>query len=261
MSGMSRPAVPTVVLLHAYPVDSRMWDPIRPGLADHVELITPDQRGLGRAPLGEAEPDLDLVAADVLALLDRLGLERVVLGGCSMGGYATLALLRTAPERVAGLILVDTRATADTDAQRANRLTIASQAEDTGTGGWLADAAVSGLLNEATRIERPSVMDALRELASTQLPSGVAWAQRAMAARRDCTDLLAAVDVPALVIVGEEDQVTPVQDAQFLADHLPHADLVIVPRVGHLTPMEAPAAVVEAILDWLPAVESSTAGH
>jgi pimeloyl-ACP methyl ester carboxylesterase len=260
MSDMSdHVALPPVVLLHAYPVDSRMWDPVRPGLAGHVDLITPDQRGLGRAPLGEAEPDLDLVAADVLALLDRLALDRVVLGGCSMGGYAALALLRAAPERVAGLVLIDTRATADTDAQRTARLAVARRAETEGIDGWLADGAVSGLLNEATRIERPTVMDDLRELAATQRPPGVAWAQRAMAARRDSTDLLATTDVPALVIVGEDDQITPVQDAEFLASRLPDAELVVVPRVGHLPPMEAPDAVVEALLAWLPSVRTGAA--
>ena len=108
-----------------------MWNPVREPLAARRRLITPDQRGLGRTPLpdSEHEPSLDLAAKDVLAMLDKLELDRVVLGGCSMGGYVTMAVLRAAPERVGGLILVDTKATADDEEARNNRLTVAERAE------------------------------------------------------------------------------------------------------------------------------------
>src|SRR3954449_4839220 len=99
-----------LVLLPAFPFDGRMWDRVRVGLADRVEVITPDPRGFGR-PVGGAEPDLAVLAPAVLGMLDERGLERVILGGCSMGGYVTMALLRAAPERVAGLVLVDTKPT------------------------------------------------------------------------------------------------------------------------------------------------------
>lgn len=239
-----------LVLLHAYPVDARMWDSVRGRLAERTRLITPDQRGLGRTPLPDpaGEPDLDHAARDVMALLDRLDLHEVVLGGCSMGGYVTMAVARLAPERIGGLVLLDTKATADTDAARENRLAVAARAESEGTRGWLADSMVPSLLGETTRRTRPGLVDEVRTLIGEQPAEGVAWAQRAMAARGDSTDVLSALDVPTLVIVGDEDTVTPVDDARALTDRLPRSELVVVPGAGHLTPLENPDGVVDAVL-------------
>ncbi|MEY7972431.1 alpha/beta fold hydrolase [Saccharomonospora xinjiangensis] len=238
-----------LVLLHAYPLDARMWDPVRAPLAERTRLITPDLRGFGRSPLpgGEAGPSLDDMARDVLALLGRLGLDRVVLGGCSMGGYVTLALLRLAPERVGGIALIGAKASADTDEARSNRFAVARRAETEGTAGWLADQMLPVLLGETTRSRRPEVVERVREIVEQQSPSGVASAQRAMAARGDSTALLGSVDVPAVVIAGEEDTVNPPGVARDLADTMPHAELVALPEAGHLTPLEAPEAVVDAL--------------
>jgi pimeloyl-ACP methyl ester carboxylesterase len=238
-----------LVLLHAYPLDARMWNSVRAPLAERTRLITPDQRGLGRSPLPSdlAEPDLDHAARDVVALLDRLDLDKVVLGGCSMGGYVTFAVLRLAPERVGGLVLIDTKAEADTDAARKNRLAVARRAETEGIHGWLADSMLPNLLGETTRSRRPELVEHVRGLIEQQPPAGVAWAQRAMAARRDATDVLRATDVPAVVVVGEEDTVTPPQAARDIADILPRGELVVLPEAGHLTPLEAPEGVVDAV--------------
>ncbi|MBK1785867.1 alpha/beta fold hydrolase [Prauserella cavernicola] len=243
-----------LVLLHAFPVDARMWNAVREPLAARTRLITPDQRGLGRTPLPDSdrEPSLDDAARDVLALLDRLGLERVILGGCSMGGYVSLAVLRAAPERVGGLVLVDTKATADTDEARANRLAVAERAETEGTSGWLADAMLPNLLAEQTRSDKPEVGATVRELIQAQPPEGVAWAQRAMATRPDSTDALREADVPTLVVVGEHDALTPPAAARELAEDARQSTLAVLPGVGHLTPLEAPEGLATAILDWLP---------
>ncbi|MDQ0376930.1 alpha/beta fold hydrolase [Amycolatopsis thermophila] len=243
-----------LVLLHAFPVDARMWRPLRDGLTARHRLITPDQRGLGRTPLPETdrEPTLDDAARDVIALLDKLELEQVVLGGCSMGGYVTMAVLRAAPERVAGLVLIDTKATADTPEAAQARRDLAGRAEAEGVGGWLAEAMLPNLVSASTRETRPDVVESLRGLIDSQQGAGVAWAARAMAARPDSTELLTAADVPAVVIVGEEDGLTPPDAAQALAEALPKGELVVVPQAGHLTPLEAPAMVSEAILGWWP---------
>ncbi|MGI5993698.1 MAG: alpha/beta fold hydrolase, partial [Saccharomonospora viridis] len=198
-------------------------------------------------PSDLAEPDLDHAARDVVALLDRLDLDKVVLGGCSMGGYVTFAVLRLAPERVGGLVLIDTKAEADTDAARKNRLAVARRAETEGIHGWLADSMLPNLLGETTRSRRPELVEHVRGLIEQQPPAGVAWAQRAMAARRDATDVLRATDVPAVVVVGEEDTVTPPQAARDIADILPRGELVVLPEAGHLTPLEAPEGVVDAV--------------
>lgn len=238
-----------LVLLHAYPFDARMWDPVRASLTARLRLITPDQRGLGRTPLPatDREPSLEDAARDVLALLDKLELDRVVLGGCSLGGYVTMALLRIAPERVGGLVLIDTRASADAPDAARNRHVTAERVESEGVKGWLADSMLPNLLATATPA---AVAEKIRDIVESQSPSGVAWALRAMAARPDSLDVLSGVDVPALVLVGEEDRATPPDDSRAMADALPNSDLVVLPGMGHMTPIEAPDAVSAAILSW-----------
>lgn len=244
-----------MLLLHAFPLDSRMWDPVRARLAERVRLITPDQRGMGRSPLPETdrEPTLDDAAADVLALLDRLELDRVVLGGCSMGGYLAMAVLAAAPERVAGLALIDTKAAADSPEARENRLTVARRAEAEGVSGWLAEQMVPNLLGDTSRAERGEVVRRTGELIDSQPPAGVAWAQRAMAVRRDRADLLRSVDVPALVAVGEEDGLTPPSAAEEMAGLLQGSRLAVLPGAGHLPSLETPDALAAELLGWLSA--------
>jgi pimeloyl-ACP methyl ester carboxylesterase len=241
---------PPLVLLHAFPVDSRMWDPLRAALGGDVEVLTPDQRGFGRAPAASGTPDLDAVAADVSDLLDDRGIDRAVIGGCSMGGYVAMALLRRAPERVAGLLLVDTRHDADDEARAATRLTMAARADDEGTA-WLADVIVPALLAAGTPDASPELAGRLRAMISAQSPAGVAWAQRAMAARPDSTEVLRAFDGPALVLVGERDAICPPELARGMTELLAAGELVELPGCGHLTPLEAPAESADAITDWL----------
>lgn len=244
---------PALVLLHAFPVDSRMWGPLAAQLSDSARVITPDQRGFGRSPLpdGAAEPDLRAVAQDVITLMDERGLARAVLGGCSMGGYVAMALLRAAPHRVAGLLLIDTRPDADDDERRNGRLAMARRAEADGTD-WLADTMVPGLLAAGTPDRSPELVATLRTMITEQPPAGVAWAQRAMAARPDSTDVLRAYAGPALVVVGERDALSPPAVAADMARSLPAATLVELAGCGHLTPLEAPSELAAAIADWLP---------
>lgn len=225
-----------LVLLHAFPLDSRMWD----GVRDVLDPITPDLRGRGR------EPDLGAVADDVLGELDARGLERVVLGGCSMGGYVAMALLRRDPSRVAGLVLADTRFTADGDEARTNRLTMARRVEEEGVE-WVPDTVLGGLVGA---VPADGVVERVRELILAQDPAEVAWAQRAMAARPDSRDVLAGVDVPALVLVGAQDTLTPPTAARELADVLPASSYVELADAGHLTPVEVPQAFARAVDDW-----------
>ncbi|ACU39914.1 alpha/beta fold hydrolase [Actinosynnema pretiosum subsp. pretiosum] len=220
-----------LVLLHAFPVDSRMWD----GVRERLDPITPDQRAGG-------EPDLAGAARRVLAELDGRGIGRVVLGGCSMGGYVAMALLRIAPERVAGLVLVDTKAVADVEEARDKRLAVAREVDEHGVGAVV--GSVSGLLAPGSPL-----VDEVRAVVLGQRAEDVAWAQRAMAARPDSTALLREADVPKLVVVGEHDAVTPPERARALAGEI-GATCVELAGVGHLSPWEAPGAFADAVLDW-----------
>jgi pimeloyl-ACP methyl ester carboxylesterase len=223
-----------LVLLHAFPLDSRMWDGVREPFAKRLRLVTPD--------LGDGPPSLDDAADAVLA---GLGNEPFVLGGCSMGGYLAMAILRKAPSQVAGLLLVDTKSAADTPEARDNRLAVAARAESDGVTGWLADAMLPNLVSPGAR---PEVLTTLRSLIDSQSGSVVARAQRAMAARPDSTALLASVTVPTLVVRGSEDALMSPDAIQ-----VPGARVVELAGCGHLPPVEDPDRFAAVVLDWLEA--------
>lgn len=238
-----------LVLLHAFPLSARMWDTQReliPGPAgDEARVITPDQRGFGAAELGGEAPSFDLVADDIARLLDAEGIERAVIGGLSMGGYVAMAFARRHPGRIAGLLLADTKATVDTEQLRANRERIAQAVLARNSVQILADEKLEeSLLGPATM---PELTAYVRELIAEAPPQAVAWAQRAMAARPDSLDALAGLDVPAAVIVGEADTITPLAEAQLMAEALSDAELTVIPSVGHLSSLEAPETFNSAV--------------
>lgn len=242
-----------LLLFHAFPLDARMWNPTRSRLEHHFRVIAVDQRGLGASPLNDASdtappPDLDVVARDALELLDDLGLERMIVGGCSMGGYVALALLRMAPERVAGLLLVDTKAEADDATGREARLVAADRAETEGTAGWLADNMIGKALGETSLRERTDLVAEVRAAIESQPAAGVAWAQRMMAQRPDSAATLSGYIGPALVVFGEEDVLTPPSTGHVLAGLLPNAEAVTLAAAGHLAPLEVPDAFADAVL-------------
>lgn len=236
-----------LVLLHAFPLSSRMWDPVLPGLSRVARVLAVDLPGLGDSPLpAGAEPSLEAGAEGVVRVLDRLGLRRAVLAGVSMGGYVAMAVARRHPGRIAGLALIDTRAEADGEQARANRLRMAEAV--LGPAGTRALAPMlDSLLGPTSHARRPALVDTVRDWLGAAPPAGVAWSQRAMAARPDSLPVLAGLRVPATVLVGEEDVLTPPEAARTMAGAMPDAVLEVAPGAGHLTPLEAPEAVVRAL--------------
>ena len=240
-----------VVLLHAFPLSSAMWLAQREELSDTCRVVTPDQRGFGGSPLGEDDPSLDRAADDVAALLDALSLDRVVLGGLSMGGYVAMAFLRRHADRVAALILADTKAVADGPQARANRERMANAVSADEASTVLVDEVLPTLLGATTVAERPLVSGRVKGLVQAAPAAAVAWAQRAMAARPDSFDALRAVSVPTLVVVGDEDRLSPPEDAQAMADAVTGARLEVLPRAGHLSAMECPEEFNAAVLKFV----------
>jgi pimeloyl-ACP methyl ester carboxylesterase len=245
------------VLLHAFPLDSDMFAGQHGTLG--VRLITPSLRGFGGSPLGGdpaslARPSLDVAADDIARLLDALGIGQAIVGGVSMGGYVTMAFLRRHPERVRALVLANTKSGADAEAAAQNRRRMASEVEAAASSKQLGEEVFPRLLGETTALKRPEIAAVVRAQAENAPPAAVAWAQRAMAARPDSSEVLRGAQVPALVIVGEEDQITGVAEAQSVADALPQAKLVVLPGVGHLCALEDPAAFNTALTSWLAAL-------
>ena len=243
-----------VVLLHAFPLSSAMWLAQREDLADTFRIITPDLRGFGGSPLGDEEPSLDAVADDVARLLDAKGLDRVVLGGLSMGGYVAMAFLRRHADRVSALLLADTKAGADPQAARDNRERIAALVTSDPETTVLVDEVRPTLSGPKTARDRPMVVGRLKAFVQAAPPAAVAWAQRAMAARPDSFETLRGVTVPALVVVGEEDGIAPVAEAEGMTAAMPDARLEVLAGAGHLSAMEVPDdfnSVVRAFLSRL----------
>ena len=237
-----------VVLLHAFPLDRSMWQPVVERLdAASIPVLAVDLPGLGDSPVPAGVADLAVSADAVVALLDRYAVPRAVVAGVSMGGYVALAIARRHPRRLAGLALIDTKAEADAPPARANRERIAEQV--LGPAGTEALAPmIDTLLGPTTRDRRPRVVEAVARGLAAARPSGVAWSQRAMAARADATSLLGSIRVPVAVLVGQEDVLTPPEQASALAAGLPDAVLSVLPGAGHLSPLEAPDQVAGALV-------------
>ncbi|MDQ1586617.1 MAG: hypothetical protein QOH80_1982 [Actinomycetota bacterium] len=238
-----------LVLLHAFPLSCAMWLEQRNDLSDVCRVITPDLRGFGGSRLGNDDPSLDHMADDVAAVLDRMSLDKVVLGGLSMGGYVVMALLRRHPDRVRGLVLADTKAGADAPPAREKRIRIAGTLDEEGSPRVLVEEVLPGLCGDTTRRERPLVLGRVKALVEAAPPPAAAWAQRAMAARTDALDTLRGISVPALVIRGEEDELSSAEDVSAMVDALPDGRLVTVPGAGHLSAVEVPAAFSAAVRD------------
>jgi pimeloyl-ACP methyl ester carboxylesterase len=236
-----------LVLLHAFPLSAEMWAEQRAALAPYARVITPDLRGFGRSPLGDDQPDVDRMADDVAALLDRLGIDQVVLGGLSMGGYVVMALLRRHPGRVRGLLLADTKASADPQPAREVRLRIAETVMTERGPRVVEEMVLPNLLGETTKQQRQDIVARVREQVAAIRPEGVAWAQRAMAQRPESYDTLRAADIPALIVVGAEDTLSPEADAQAMVTALPQGRLAVIPDAGHLSAVEAPGQFAAAV--------------
>ncbi|MFD1540320.1 alpha/beta fold hydrolase [Nonomuraea guangzhouensis] len=239
-----------VVLLHAFPLSSAMWLAQREGLARSCRVITPDLRGFGGSRLGEEEPSVEVMADDVARMLDGEGIDRAVVGGLSMGGYVTMAFCRRHPDRLRGVILADTKATPDPEPARANRERIANAVLSDGSAVLVSEV-LPALIGPTTKERRAMVFGRVKGLVQSAPPGAVAWAQRAMAGRPDSFDTLAALKVPLLVVVGEEDELATVADAEAMARAVPDGRLEIIPKAGHLSAVEQPEAFNAAVAEFL----------
>jgi 3-oxoadipate enol-lactonase len=244
-----------VVLLHAFPLSRTMWRPQREALEEEYRVIAPDLRGFGGTRGFDGPPSVDRMADDVAGLLDGLGVrDRVVLGGLSMGGYVALAFARRHPGRLRGLVLADTKAEPDDAQARASREQMITLAREGGARAVI-DRLLPRLVGEETVKLRPEVPEEVRAIASSQTPAGIVGALEAMRDRPDATPDLEHIQVPTLVVVGQQDEPTPLAYAEVLADEIPDALLVDIPGAGHLSNLEQPElfnAALRAFLQELP---------
>jgi pimeloyl-ACP methyl ester carboxylesterase len=239
-----------VILLHGFPLSSEIWVPIRARLAESCRLVTPDLRGHGLSAKPAGNYSMEVLAQDVAALADQLGFERFILGGHSMGGYVALRFAARNPDRLSGIILVDTRAEPDTDEGKAKRLSAIEKIRHEGAGSFL-DGFVPSLVGETTRRDNPTLIDHVRQIAGRVPDHVLAACLKGMMDRPDSRELLPSLGFPALVVVGEEDTLTPPDSAREMARLLPNAELVVIPRAGHTPSLEAPDATAKAIAEYI----------
>jgi 3-oxoadipate enol-lactonase len=186
----------------------------------------------------------------VVELLQELAIERVVVGGLSMGGYAAFALWQSSPQLIEALVLADTRATADSPEARANRRNMLALVDREGPSG-VAREMMPKLLGATTRETNPTAEATVRRLIKQQSPVAIRSAIHRMMHRPDVTALLPTITVPTLVMVGEEDELTPVDDSRRIAEAVPGAKLVTIPAAGHLSNLEQPDAFNAALTGFL----------
>jgi pimeloyl-ACP methyl ester carboxylesterase len=239
-----------VLLLHAFPLGLAMWDDQAGVLARSHRVVRFDCRGFGGSPPGDGLLTMERIADDAAGVLDGIGAPSATVCGLSMGGYAAFAFVRRHPERVRALVLADTRAGADSPAARATR---AAQADEVRRGGAaaIADAVLPKLLGATSHAERPELVKRVRAMIEANPPRGITDALAGLAARADSGPTLREIRVPTLVVVGEEDAITPLPEAEALQRGIAGSRLAVVPRAGHLSSLENPAEfnrVVESFL-------------
>ncbi|HEX2741703.1 MAG TPA: alpha/beta fold hydrolase [Rubrobacter sp.] len=243
-----------LVLLHAFPLNARMFEPQMTAFSGERRVVAPDYPGFGRSPRTPAQPDVHYYAEGVRRLLDRLHLERVVLGGVSMGGYVAFECMRVFPERISALVLANTRPEPDSEEMRETRNEMALRVAQEGVG-VLVKLQLERLLAPYTLQNDEALVEKVRTMILENSPDGAVAALGAMRDRPDSTPLLGEIGVPTLVVGGEEDGISSPEVMSAMAAKIPGAHHVTIPNAGHLSNLEAPGEFNAALNDFLKSIK------
>ena len=242
---------PDVVLLHPFPANRGVWMPVADLLESRYRVVLPDLRGHGESGVGNGAATMDKHAADIVRIIDDAGIRKAVFAGESIGGYILFEFWRRYRDRVSALILCNTKAGADNEDARANRLRSAEDAEKNGVEPFV-DTMLGKLLGQSTRTNRPDLVQRARAMMMKMTPAGIAAVQRGMAVRPDSIPTLATIDVPTLLITGDEDAVTGPPEAELMYRHLRGSEMKIIAKAGHYAVFEQheeAARVMRVFLD------------
>jgi pimeloyl-ACP methyl ester carboxylesterase len=250
-------AGPPVVLLHPFPANHEFWLPLLPWLSSRYRLIMPDLRGHGESALGEAPAAMDKHAVDIARLMTALGVDRSPLVGVSIGGYVLFEFWRRFRERVAALVLANTKAQQDTPAARAARLESARDVIERGTEPFF-EGMLPKLLGETTRRSRPDLVEGALRMMRKMSAEDVSAVQRGMAERPDSLATLKTIQVPALIVTGDEDVTTGLADAELMRQNIPTSEMKVIARAGHYSPWEQPEEVGRLVRNFLDRIQG---GH
>jgi pimeloyl-ACP methyl ester carboxylesterase len=246
---------PPVVLLHPFPAHHELWTPVASALSSRYRLILPDLRGHGESEIGEGPALMEKHAADLARLLDAAGIGKAAFVGNSIGGYILFEFWRRFRARVTALALCDTRPQADSAEGRANRLKIAADVLEQGTEPFIENM-IPKLMGRTTVSTRPDLVDGARRMMRRMSPEDISLVQRGMAERPDSVADLKTINVPTLIVIGEEDVLSVVADGELMRQHIADSQLKIIPKAGHYAPWEQPEAVGTILRQFLDEVHA-----
>lgn len=233
---------PPLVLLHPFPAHHELWIPAAQAPATRYRVILPDLRGHGESEIGEGPATMEKHANDLARVLDDADVGRAVFGGVSIGGYILFEFWRRYRGRIAGLVLSCTRAQADSAEGRAGRLKTADDVLERGAEPFI-ESMIPRVFSHTMLTMRPDLVEQARRMMLKMSPAHIAQVQRGMAARPDSVPTLATINVPTLLVMGEEDTFAPFADGELMRQHIPGSQLKLIPKAGHFAVWEQPEAV------------------
>jgi pimeloyl-ACP methyl ester carboxylesterase len=241
---------PPVLLLHPFPANHEFWLPVAEALATRYRILLPDLRGHGESDAGDGPATMEKHASDIAHVLDDAEVGRVPIVGVSIGGYAIFEFWRRFRGRVAALGLCNTKAPADGPEARAARLQAANEVLERGTESFF-QSIIAKVMAKTTREMRPDLLDGALRMMRTMSAEDVAQVQRGMAARPDSVETLKTINVPALLITGDEDELTGVNEAELMRQYISGSQLRVIPKAGHYSPWEQPEQISKLLRQFL----------
>jgi len=239
-----------VVLLHPFPVNHEFWLPVAETLSTRYRIVLPDMRGHGDSGVGDGPATMDKHAADIARVMDDAEIGRAPLVGVSIGGYALFEFWRRHRGRVAALGLCNTKAPADAPEARAGRLQAANDVIERGTEPFF-QSMIPRVFARTTREMRPDLVEGALRMMRKMSPEDVAQVQRGMAARPDSVDILKTINVPTLLMTGDEDILTGANEAELMRQHISNSRLRVIPKAGHYSPWEQPEEASRILRQFL----------
>ena len=238
-----------ILFIHGFPHNRSLWAPQLQGLPLHARCVAADVRGFGESSV-KPPFSMDQYADDLIGLLDVLHIDKAVVAGLSMGGYIAFATWRRHPQRVRGLILANTKAGADTEEAKTKRRSQMDVAKEQGSSA-IADAMITGMLGKTTRSKRPEIMNNVHRMIASSPVDGVIGALQALMDRPDSTPTMATIDVPTLIVTGDEDAIIPVSESESMHAAIKNSTLEVITGAGHLTNLERPAAFNHVVSEFV----------
>lgn len=242
---------PVILFVHGFPLNHTMWQAQIDEFSRTHRVIAPDLRGFGGTDGALYSVSMEQFADDLAGLLDALAVEGpVIFCGLSMGGYIAWQFVQRHRNRLQKLIVCDTRAAADSPEAAANRLKMADIVLREGPEP-VAWAMMPKLFAQCSGERCPAIIASVRQMVMTSNPVAIAAAHRGMAVRPDVTAWLPTLDLPTLVLCGEHDAISPAAEMRSIAEQIPGADFALIPDAGHMSPMEQPQAVNDALRKFI----------